>query len=254
MVRTSRTWLYVRPLPLAGDQPLPLTSVSDSTGRVNQCDLHRRPLNDHAPGHLSGRRPHRPVRNPAVATRTGIKIEADGGVDTFKMDFIRARRLLLVMPVTADGVMHRAPARAWTLVPAAGSRLPRSRRMSGCINTAPAAQHLAAGGHPVVSRLQRHPGATTNIIRATGIFPSPPSRIPSPATGCRAWANPRRISGRRTGRRGSWLSGWESGSPRWPGSGASGIPPHRVETFKFSTDPQLEAKLRDVRALPGPTC
>ena len=162
----------------------------------------RLPLNDHAPGHLSGRRPHRPVRNPAVATRTGIKIEADGGVDTFKMDFIRARRLSLVMPVTADGVMHRAPARAWTLVPAAGSRLPRSRRMSGCINTAPAAQHLAAGGHPVVSRLQRHPGATTNIIRATGIFPSPPSRIPSPATGCRAWANPRRISGRRTGRRG----------------------------------------------------
>ena len=32
------------------------------------------------------------------------------------------------------------------------------------------------------------------------------------------------------------------------------IQPHRVETFKFSTDPQLEAKLRDVRALPGPTC
>src|SRR6185312_5345783 len=25
-----------------------------------------------------------------------------------------------------------------------------------------------------------------------------------------------------------------------------GIQPHRVETFKFSTDPQLEAKLRDV--------
>jgi len=24
------------------------------------------------------------------------------------------------------------------------------------------------------------------------------------------------------------------------------IQPHRVETFKFSTDPQLEAKLRDV--------
>ena len=50
----------------------------------------RLPLNDHAPGHLSGRRPHRPVRNPAVTTPTGIKIEADGGVDTFKMDFIRS--------------------------------------------------------------------------------------------------------------------------------------------------------------------
>ena len=50
----------------------------------------RLPLNDHAPGHLSGRRPHRPVRNPAVTIPTGIKIEADGGVDTFKMDFIRS--------------------------------------------------------------------------------------------------------------------------------------------------------------------
>ena len=28
-----------------------------------------------------------------------------------------------------------------------------------------------------------------------------------------------------------------------------GIQPHRVETFKFSTDPQLEAKLRDVVGL-----
>ena len=25
-----------------------------------------------------------------------------------------------------------------------------------------------------------------------------------------------------------------------------GIQPHRIETFKFSTDPELEAKLRDV--------
>jgi transposase len=28
-----------------------------------------------------------------------------------------------------------------------------------------------------------------------------------------------------------------------------GIQPHRIETFKFSTDPQLEAKLRDVTGL-----
>lgn len=28
-----------------------------------------------------------------------------------------------------------------------------------------------------------------------------------------------------------------------------GIQPHRVETFKFSTDPQLEAKIRDVAGL-----
>jgi hypothetical protein len=28
-----------------------------------------------------------------------------------------------------------------------------------------------------------------------------------------------------------------------------GIQPHRIETFKFSTDPQLEAKIRDVVGL-----
>jgi len=32
-----------------------------------------------------------------------------------------------------------------------------------------------------------------------------------------------------------------------------GIQPHRIETFKFSTDPQLEAKIRDVvKPVPGP--
>ena len=37
---------------------------------------------------------------------------------------------------------------------------------------------------------------------------------------------------------------------RWRGSGASGsIQPHRIETFKFSTDPELEAKVRDVVGL-----
>ena len=43
---------------------------------------------------------------------------------------------------------------------------------------------------------------------------------------------------------------WAWGSPLWPGSGASGTcSPWRVETFKFSTDPELEAKVRDVVGL-----
>ena len=39
-------------------------------------------------------------------------------------------------------------------------------------------------------------------------------------------------------------------SPRWPGSGASGTcSPGGCETFKFSTDPQFDAKIRDVVGL-----
>ena len=43
---------------------------------------------------------------------------------------------------------------------------------------------------------------------------------------------------------------WGSASRRWRGSGASwDLQPWRVETFKFSTDPELEAKVRDVVGL-----
>ena len=38
-------------------------------------------------------------------------------------------------------------------------------------------------------------------------------------------------------------------SPRWPGSGASGAAAVAGETFKFSTDPELDAKVRDVVGL-----
>ena len=56
--------------------------------------------------------------------------------------------------------------------------------------------------------------------------------------------------GSRTGRPGSWPRSWASRSPsvariwrKWD------IQPHRIETFKFSTDPELEAKIRDVVGL-----
>ena len=60
-------------------------------------------------------------------------------------------------------------------------------------------------------------------------------------------AGRRRGWGSRTGRPGSWPPSWASRSRRWRGSGASGdLQPHRIERFKFSTDPELEAKIRDV--------
>ena len=63
-------------------------------------------------------------------------------------------------------------------------------------------------------------------------------------------AGRRRGWGSRTGRPGSWPPSWGSRSPAWRGSGGSGsIQPHRIETFKFSTDPELEAKVRDVMGL-----
>ena len=47
---------------------------------------------------------------------------------------------------------------------------------------------------------------------------------------------------------GCWRS-WASRSPRSPGSGGSGSCSRGAETFKFSTDPELEAKVRDVVGL-----
>jgi len=45
------------------------------------------------------------------------------------------------------------------------------------------------------------------------------------------------------------VTGRRSASPRSPRSGETGLQPHRAETFKFSTDPQPEAKIRDLVGL-----
>src|SRR6476646_1460509 len=55
--------------------------------------------------------------------------------------------------------------------------------------------------------------------------------------------------GSRTGRLDCWASIWVFRSRRWPGSGGNGICSRGGETFKFSTDPELDAKVRDVVGL-----
>jgi len=54
----------------------------------------------------------------------------------------------------------------------------------------------------------------------------------------------------RTGRPGSWLRNWGSHSPAWQGSGGSGRSSRTgSRRSKFSTDPELEPKIRDVVGL-----
>jgi transposase len=63
-------------------------------------------------------------------------------------------------------------------------------------------------------------------------------------------AGPRPGSASRTGRPGSWRPSWASRLPRSRGSGGSGICSRTgIEGFKFSTDPELESRIRDVVGL-----
>ena len=66
----------------------------------------------------------------------------------------------------------------------------------------------------------------------------------------RRWSRRRSRWRSRTGRAGCWASTSGSGTRRSPGRGARyRVKPWRRETFKFSTDPELEAKVRDVVGL-----
>ena len=63
----------------------------------------------------------------------------------------------------------------------------------------------------------------------------------------RRWSRRRRRWRSRTGPRGCWAGTSGSATRRSPGRGARyRVQPWRRETFKFSTDPELEAKVRDV--------
>ena len=83
--------------------------------------------------------------------------------------------------------------------------------------------------------------------------PGPPADLRARATATGSSPSPwdRRPRARPTGARGA-LGERVGHERRRPSAGSGrrrGLKPHRIETFKFSTDPELEAKVRDVVGL-----
>ena len=99
----------------------------------------------------------------------------------------------------------------------------------------PVARPVCASGAGRAGRGQAA-GAAAHVDRAkviTATLTPPPKSL-----GVTHWSS------------GCWRTGWGSSTPRWPAIWKEyGVKPWKAETFKFSTDPELVAKVIDVVGL-----